>query len=233
MKKNFYSGFNPVLADLYFVMSLTGEKHDVVSSIFGITKDENDKMLLEKYSVTNNSALVQLMYYHRLTRSFLFRDYLTAIQCCEKYESYTQSSKLRRVTDIIQTLVWGLSSLILSRKKKQPELMAKGEDILMRMKGWAKLGSEWNAANKAYLLEAECHFAKGDLVQAKTAYKNSIQSAHEHKFIHEEALAYELYGIFCIEAGDLYNGNTHLEKARELYEIWGAHKKAREIFDPM
>ena len=98
------------------------------------------------------------------------------------------------------------------------------------MQAWANVGSKWNAENKALLLEAECNFAKGDIPRAKTAYEQSIQSAHQHKFIHEEALANELYGIFCVEAGDLYKGNELLGRARNLYEEWGAKKKADMIF---
>ncbi|KAL7542869.1 hypothetical protein ACHAXR_012176 [Thalassiosira sp. AJA248-18] len=226
----FFSGFNPVLADLYFVMSLTGETEDEVSSIFGITREENVEQLMAQYSASNNAPLVQLVYYHRLAKSFLFRDYDAALECCEQYDNYTLTRNLLRVTDIVATLFWGLSSMILSRRRKQSELMAKGEECLLKMQYWAKLGSKWNAENKALLLEAEYHFANGDNAKAETAYEQSIRSAHEHKFIHEEAIANELYGIFCVERGDMYKGNEHLEIARGLYNQWGAKKKAAAIF---
>ena len=211
-------------------MSLTGETEDEVYSIFGISREENEEMLLERFYATDNAPFVQIVYYHRLVESFWFRNYETAMECCEKYESYTVTRNLLRVTDICKVFFWGLSSLILSRRKKQEELFAKGEELLLAMQYWAKDGSKWNAENKALLLEAEYNFAKGDSVKAKTAYEQSIQSAHVHKFIHEEALAYELFGIFCVEEGDLYKGNELLEKARELYEQWGAKMKANLIF---
>lgn len=229
-KSIFFSGFNPVLGDLYSVISLTGGPEDEVYLIFGISRDENEQLLLEKYSATGNAPLIQIVYYHRILSAFWYRDYETAIDFCEKYDDVSLESNLLRVTDILRIVFNGLSSFILSRKKKQNELIAKGEENLLQMQGWASLGSKWNAENKALLLEAECHFAKGDSLKAKAAYEQSIKSAHEHKFIHEEALAYELFGIFCLEEGDMCKGNELLEKAQELYDQWGAHKKADSIF---
>lgn len=113
----------------------------------------------------------------------------------------------------------------------QKDLVAKGEEMLAIFTHYKQAGSQWNAENKMLLLEAELNFANRDSVKAKAAYEKSIQSAHEHKFIHEEALAYELFGIFCIEEGNLYEGNELLEKARGLYDSWGAKKKAALIFD--
>jgi len=226
----FSPAFHPTLGDLYVVMYLTGESTDEVYSIFGISPEENEKKLFERYSATNNASVIQLVYYHRMLKSFWFRDYETVIECCEKYVTFKTSMKMLRITDIIHIVFWGLSSLILSRRRNEKELITEGEEAHRKMEFWAKNGSKWNAENKAFLLEAEINFAKGNTAKATTAYEKAIESAHDHKFINEEALACELFGIFCIEEGNLYKGNELLEKARELYEMWGAKKKARSIF---
>ena len=229
-KRKVLSGFNPVLGDLYSVISLTGETEDEVYSILGVSFEENEKKLLERYSATKNAPFLHIVYYHRLVKSFWYRNYESAVEYCEKCTTLGGANNLLRITDINALFFGGLSSLILSRKKKQKELMAQGEDSLSRMQNWAQLGCKWNAENKALLLEAEVYFAKGDSAKAKNAYERSLVSAHKHKFIHEEALAYELYGIFCVEEGNLCDGNDMLEKARELYDQWGAKKKAGFIF---
>mmetsp|Transcript_3491 Transcript_3491/g.7827 ORF Transcript_3491/g.7827 Transcript_3491/m.7827 type:complete len:656 (+) Transcript_3491:3-1970(+) len=226
----FSPNFHPTLGDLYFVMYLTGESTDEVYSIFGVSPEEVENKMFERYSATNNASVIQLVYYHRLLKSFWFRDYETAMECCEKYVTFQRSMKMLRGTDIVHTVFGGLSSLILSRRRNQKELIAIGEEAHHKIAFWANNGSKWNAENKAFLLEAEINFAKGNSAKATTAYEKSIKSAHDHKFINEEALAYELFGIFCIEEGNLYKGNECLEKARELYEMWGAKKKARSIF---
>ena len=76
-------------------------------------------------------------------------------------------------------------------KKKWREM---GEKAVAAMTGYATSMSKWNWENKALLLQAELHYLNGDLELADTVYEASIKSAREHKFIHEEALAYELYG---------------------------------------
>lgn len=57
----------------------------------------------------------------------------------------------------------------------------------------------------------------------------SIKSAHEHKFIHDEALGYELYGIFCIENHRVDKGVNLLRTALSKYMQWGARKKAEDL----
>lgn len=220
-----------MLGDLYCVMALTGEAHDEVQSMFGISQDENENRLLEGFAKTGNTPLVQVTYYHRLVKAFWYRDYKSAMEYCEKYDSCTQTRNLLRVTDIVVVVFRGLSSLILSRKEHNEELLAKGEETMKQMQIWAQMGSKWNAENKAALLEAEYHYAMGDSAKAKASYLESIRSAREHKFLHEEALASELFGIFCIEEGDMNQGNNALERAKALYLQWGALKKADAIFD--
>lgn len=207
-----------------------GENEDELCSMFNISREDNDRLLLAKYSASNNAALVQIVYYHRLAKAFWFRDYETALECCNQYDSYTQTRNLLRVTDIVTQIIKGLSSFILSRRKNDSGLIAEGKEVLLGMQSWARLGSKWNAENKAYLLEAEFHYSNGDIVKARTAYEQSIETAKNHRFIHEQALGHELYGMFCVEVGDVRGGNEHLQKACELYEQWGAKKKAAEIF---
>ncbi|KAL7530190.1 hypothetical protein ACHAXR_003358 [Thalassiosira sp. AJA248-18] len=87
----------------------------------------------------------------------------------------------------------------------------------------------WNFENMSKLLKAELHYLDGQLESAEDAYKASIKSARDHKFIHEEALAHELYGIFCIETRLIDKGFEHLRIAVDKYKTWGAMKKADDL----
>lgn len=228
-RKRFFSGFYPALGDLYLVVSLTGEPKDDVYSLFGISEEENERILLERYEASNNHALAQIVHYHRCVKSFWYRDYEAALEHEKKYDNFTEMSTILRVTDINTVLIRGLSSFIVARREKRRELIPKGEEVLFKIQMWAK-SNKWNAENKALLLEAESHFVNGDSEKATAAYEQSIQSAHNHKFLHEKALACELFGTFLVEQGDLSRGNDVLEEARELYESWGAFRKAELIF---
>ena len=66
---------------------------------------------------------------------------------------------------------------------------------------------------------------------AELAYQSSIISAREHKFIHEEALACELYGIFLANKQHTERGVEQLKLAQDKYMKWGALKKAKNVED--
>ncbi|KAL7538263.1 hypothetical protein ACHAXR_008846 [Thalassiosira sp. AJA248-18] len=92
-----------------------------------------------------------------------------------------------------------------------------------------ELNNPWNFENKSILLKAELLYLDGQLESAKDAYMASIKSARDHKFIHEEALAHELYGIFCIENRMVDEGFENLHIAVDKYKTWGAMKKADDL----
>lgn len=96
-----------------------------------------------------------------------------------------------------------------------------GLGALKNMKGWM-LSSEWNFANKVYLLEAE-HFAlKGSHKLAREKYDASIKAAKAHRFVHEEGFAHERAGNFYLNREKKADALVHFGKAKNCYEAWGA-----------
>jgi len=91
--------------------------------------------------------------------------------------------------------------------------------------------SEWNFRNKLHLLNAELHYLESRNSLAEISFKAAIVSAHEHGFYHEEALAYELYGVFLIETNNLATGIEQLQFAIAKYVQWGAKKKVDDVKD--
>jgi len=86
--------------------------------------------------------------------------------------------------------------------------------------------SSWNFENKQLLLQAELHYLNGGHRLAVLAYERSIVSAREHKFINEEALAHELFGMYLVENKMIERGIEQLQCAYNKYMQWGAFKKA-------
>ena len=79
------------------------------------------------------------------------------------------------------------------------------------------------------LLEAEKMHTLGDFNSAASFYERSIRSAREHKFIHEEAIACELAGIFFLERG-LREKSLHLFlHSIWSYKKWGALAVAKRV----
>ena len=89
--------------------------------------------------------------------------------------------------------------------------------------------SEWNFRNKYLLLQAENHFSSGELCKAEVEYKLAILFAHDHRFVHEEAVACELAGNFHLEMNRKDHSLCLLKQAVNCYIKWGAHRKADDL----
>lgn len=89
--------------------------------------------------------------------------------------------------------------------------------------------SEWNFKNKMLLLQAEFHYSMKNYSMATICYKASIEAAHKHKFIHEEAIANELAGIFFLDLGQRKKSLSCLKQSTACYQAWGAFAVARRV----
>jgi hypothetical protein len=151
-----------------------------------------------------------------------FREYKEVYDCGTKY----RLGETKRPMELIRLFYEGISALVLARQTQQPNYRVVGEQAIETFKFWVQNYSRWNFENKLLLLEAELHCLNDDLEQAVTAYTAAINSANQHKFIHEEALSLELYGVFLVENKLLDAGYAQLEIALQKYLDWGAFRKA-------
>lgn len=173
---------------------------------------------------TNNRRLIYQNFINQIFLHFVMGDYLKVMELSEKYKP----SGLKFISELLRVFFEGIASFNLARHTHQVKWRSMGEKSLEKMLKWEKL-STWNFEHKVKLLQAELHYLNGDLESADVAYRASIMSAREHKFLHREALAYELHGIFCIENQMIDKGRGQLDKAIDKYKQWGAFKKASEL----
>eukprot|EP00957_Ditylum_brightwellii_P208671 15358463-Ditylum_brightwellii.AAC.1 len=68
----------------------------------------------------------------------------------------------------------------------------------------------------------------GNINNAVTNYDKAIVAAGESKHIHEEAIANERAGDFCLSKGDA-RAYYYYSRAHELYLQWGAKGKAVQL----
>lgn len=227
-EKRFGAFFYQCLGDLYVIATLIGEADDKIASIF-LSREECEKSLLELYSSTKNTSLLQIFYYHRFLQSFVSRNFEAALNYCEEYDKIG-TGQICRITDVATSFLSGVIGFVLARKTNKEGCIQIGEQRLLQMQMWTDHGSRWNGENKALLLQAEKYYTDGKLNEAKSAYEASAHSARQHKFLHEEALAYEMYGIFLVETGhNMDNGNEMLRKAQSLYTEWVSVRKSSSI----
>jgi predicted ATPase/signal transduction histidine kinase len=93
---------------------------------------------------------------------------------------------------------------------------------------WAENCAE-TFGNRAALVSAEMARLKGLDLDAMRFYEEAIQSAREHGFVQNEAIANELAARFHAARGFETNANTYLRNARYCYLRWGADAKVRQL----
>ena len=173
---------------------------------------------------TNQVNLLYQNFFNVLSCHFWMGDYTKVVELGEKHKPTGQ----KRILEVIRTYFEGIACLTVARQTKQSNWRTKGEEALEKMLKWEEI-SAWNFSNMARLLEAQLHYLNGDLESADVAYKASIASAHTSKFIHYEALAYELYSIFLIENKATEKGIEQLTVSLSRYAEWGADKKVEDL----
>ena len=186
---------------------------------------KNEDELLQTMLASGRSHLANQIYVCRMIVAFFFKKYDKAEEMAKKLCDYRKQLIVRivRIRDVYGLFFQGLVAFRLSRSKEdEPEWMSFGEEAVVTFQSWAK-HSEWNFENKLLLLQAECHFSKGDGEAAERKYKLAIKSARKHRFLHEEGLAMDLLGLFYKSCGKTKEESESFESARACYKKWGAH----------
>ena len=79
------------------------------------------------------------------------------------------------------------------------------------------------------MLEAEEQCSIGNIDLSRDLYNKSISSCRTHKYLNDEALAYELGAKFYFRINEYSTSLTHFRLASEKYLAWGAVKKANDV----
>jgi len=177
---------------------------------------------------TNSNLLLWRTFVSQIGNHFYDRNWIKVIQLVAKQPP----SKFNRIAATGCAFFEGTAALNLARQTRDPKWRRVGEDAMKQLEKWTKT-SKWNFESKFHILQAELHYLNKDLESAKLAYKAAIVSAGEHKFVNEEALAHELFGIFLVENGMAERGMEQFKLAHAKYIQWGALKKAEKLMEFM
>jgi signal transduction histidine kinase len=93
---------------------------------------------------------------------------------------------------------------------------------------WAENCPE-NFGNRAALVAAEIARIEGRPLDAENLYEKAIQSARQHGFIQNEAIAHETAARFYSVRGFTTIANAYLRSARYCYLRWGAAGKVEQL----
>ncbi|KAL7482315.1 hypothetical protein ACHAW6_007990 [Cyclotella cf. meneghiniana] len=189
---------------------------------------ETDHETLSEDQLTNSRQLI-ILYYHKMFISFVLNIYNDMRQYAEKFFEVRKSSWLLISAYAGHEFFGGLVSFRIYRETGDSIWLERGKLCMSTIQLWAEQGSLWNFEHKHFLMKAEEHYCEGELLCAQTAYSNALVSARAHKFINDEALAYELAGYFYLHVGKTSESLDHLICAHEKYTEWGASVKANTI----
>eukprot|EP00984_Skeletonema_dohrnii_P034453 scaffold33562_cov125-Skeletonema_dohrnii-CCMP3373.AAC.7 len=193
--------------------------------------DEEVTIPEEQKLVASNNSVMKNFCFRKAYSSFMFRSYDDAKEYVSKFYDCRENAWANlMVTHINTALYTGLISYWVARKSRDTKYwFARGNESKLTFKRWAE-SSQWTFENKWYLLEAEESFCYNDYEVAKLFYKQAISSAKLHKFVHEEALAYELAAYFYLELGEMEQSMEYFLAAHERYHAWGAFGKCNSLF---
>jgi GAF domain-containing protein len=142
---------------------------------------------------------------------------------------------LASVTGTINTVLFrfydSLSRLRLYDRFSEDEreqTLKRVESNQLRMRIWSE-NAPINFQHKYDLVAAETARVTGKIGPAMENYEQAIKGAGDNGFIHEEALANELYARFWQQRGNDRIAETYMREARVLYHRWGAEAKVSHL----
>ena len=189
----------------------------------------NDELL--QMLSTNNAAEVDVenLLLLEITVAFIFRDIDKAQQIADLIQE-KMTKKPLVFNYIMVDFYVGLLACYSSRNEnaQATNQMPEVEKICDKLK-WLSSHSRWNFESKLNLLAAERRYAKGEIGKAVVSYDSAINSAIDHKFDNELALACELAGYFYKEQGDERRAVAMFKQSRDAYIRWGAIGKAKTL----
>lgn len=165
----------------------------------------------------------------QLAESVIFRRYEDGEKIVLQYREFFDAHQLDGpFNNIYRNFFTGLIALNLMRNNDNQEAdwITVGKNVIQKMDDWTK-ECKWNFENKALLLRAEMSYSTGDFDKASEEYILSIRAAREHRFLHEEALACELFSVYLYERGMHQKSLNFLTHSIKCYEQWGAIAVAR------
>ena len=176
-------------------------------------------------------AACEAMFAIKLMCSFIFRrpDGIKPIarQYLELFER--QGSASAQFINIYRLFYGGLLSLHFYRESRDQFWLDRAAHAIQKMEVWTA-ESVWNFENKLLLLQAERHYAFGEMDRAAEKYMLAQESSKKHRFIHEEALACELAAAFHEKTGNVQFVAELIVRAATCYQTWGAEEKAESLF---
>lgn len=221
------------------VVDLCGAQLGLVRTLRGLTRqfgsfddDEFIESEAERHLASNPVlSLAEFFYWTRkLMARFFAGDYESAVEASLKAQQLLWTSPSQLETADFH--FYGALARAASWDPASGEEKERHIEALMghhrQLQIWAE-HCPANFENRAALVGAELARIHGRTLEAEELYELAIRSAHDNKFIHNEAVANEVAAQFYESRSYAKIARAYRWAAQECYLHWGADGKVRQL----
>lgn len=190
----------------------------------------DEEQMLPLHLEANDMNVLCNHYLIKIILCYLFGEHPQATENATNLEKYLEGVMGMYTLAIFlfyDSLAW-LAVFPESPRSKQKRILKKVAINQKKLQKWAK-HAPMNFLHKYYLVEAERANLLGNDQEARDYYDRAIKLAHEHEYLNEESLAYELAARFYLEREQTRIAGYYLRDAHYAYQRWGAVAKVKDL----
>ncbi|OJJ16123.1 hypothetical protein BKI52_35745 [marine bacterium AO1-C] len=184
-----------------------------------------DKDLPELIAAKDN-AMIFSIYVMQAKLAYIFEDFKLAYDTILKGQRFIEGGTGVESLPVYY-LYYALSMLAFLEHLTPRDQKRALKEIRKIIKKYEKysLHAPMNYKHRLLLIKAELAKVQGKLTTAKSLYDKAIHYAHLHRFVSDEAIAWEAAARYYqqLEQTQLYE--LHLSQAFKVYQAWGAIEK--------
>ena len=186
---------------------------------------DSKKMLPQQIERKDKTGIF-FINFNRMILSYHFGKYDAAYQFAKNTYELIDSvlSKFEIPNLFFYRSLAALSILQEGQSTSKEELIRAARQGYKRLKYFARFAPE-NFQHKCTLIESQFSILNNNFNKARLQFDQAIKEAGEQRFIHEEALAYELAGKAYHQNGFTDLARFYLSNSYNLYREWGAKSK--------
>jgi PAS domain S-box-containing protein len=191
----------------------------------------NELQMERRFALSPDLAFPACLYWiYKLQARFLAGDYASAVDAASRAQPLLWTVPSQPET--AEYHFYGALSAAASYDSAAIDERRQHLDALTahyrQLQVWAENCPE-NFENRAVIAGAEIARIQGRDVDAMRLYDRAIRSAHDHGFVHNEAISYERAAAFYRARGFDQIADLYLRNARYGYLRWGAAGKVKQL----
>ncbi len=195
-------------------------------------RDNSQGELQRVHKLIDENQPVLVYHYHllKMMLSYLFKDYLNAVENAILIipETKENGNNLFSIPAIFYSSLALLAGVRESGLVETEHYLGNVEQNLLQMEYWAKF-SPLNYQHQCDLIQAEQARNLGQKWEAVEFYKRARVGAKEGEYLHHEAIACELTAEFYFEQEMPEVAEVYLIDAYYAYAHWGAQAKVADL----